>query len=178
MREYIVGLGSNEGDSLSILQLAVGLLGDVAQLKAVSPLYESSPIGGPRQKNFLNAAVRLETDSPAETLLVQLLELERQAGRTRATESDAKRAGTLTWGPRTLDLDILWAGQQRNENPACEVPHPRLTQRRFALQPLLDLVPDAIDPLTGCRYVESLPAVADQQISLVSRNWADKNVPG
>ena len=65
-------------------------------------------------------------------------------------------------------MDILWAGQQRNENPACEVPHPRLTQRRFALQPLLDLVPDAIDPLTGCRYVESLPAVADQQISLVS----------
>ena len=170
-----MGLGSNEGDSLSILQRAVYRLGQIAELKAVSPLYESSPIGGPQQKNFLNAAVRIETPSLADALLPELLELEREAGRIRE-DAEGQLPSPLRWGPRTLDLDILWAWTQRSENPACEVPHPRFTQRRFALQPLLDLVPDAVDPLTGRDYAQLLPAVTDQQISLVSRHWMDKNV--
>jgi 2-amino-4-hydroxy-6-hydroxymethyldihydropteridine diphosphokinase len=133
-RRAFVGLGSNLGDRLGHLERAVGLLAARGDLVAVSPVYETEPVGGPEQGPYLNVVAELSTaDSPRA-----LLE------RCRALEEDAQRVRTVRFGPRTLDADVLLVGDVRVEEPDLEVPHPRMGERRFVLAPLADLAPELV----------------------------------
>jgi pantoate--beta-alanine ligase len=125
-----VALGSNLGDRWSYLEGAVRALPDVA---AVSPVYETDPVGGPPgQGPYLNAVVRLDTDLGARRLLEEAQGAEMAAGRRRRER----------WGPRTLDVDVIWVDGETVDQPDLVVPHPRLWERAFVLVPLADLAPD------------------------------------
>ena len=125
MRAYL-GLGSNLGDREANLRMAVA---GVTDLVAVSPVYESSPVGGPPQDDFLNAVAALDTGLSPRQLLDLCRRLEEQAGRVR----------TVRWGPRTLDVDVLLIDDLVVDEPDLVVPHPRMMERAFVLAPLADL---------------------------------------
>jgi 2-amino-4-hydroxy-6-hydroxymethyldihydropteridine diphosphokinase len=136
-----VGLGSNLGDRAGQLARALEALRatpGVARLEA-SRLYETEPVGPP-QGRYLNAAARLETTLGPRSLLARLLAIERAAGRVRGTERNA---------PRTLDLDLLLYGDLCLEEPDLVLPHPRLHQRAFVLEPLCELAPELLHPVLG-----------------------------
>jgi len=135
MVRAFVGLGSNLGDREGTLRAAVGRLRALPRTRvvAVSTLRDTEPVGELEQPRFLNGAVELETELPARELLDALLELERRFGRDRS-------AAPLH-GPRTLDLDLLLYGDDRIVEPGLTVPHPRLHERRFVLEPLAELDP-------------------------------------
>lgn len=126
-----LGLGSNLGDRLALLRAAVAAIPDV---DAVSPLYETAPIGGPEQGRFLNLVVRLDTELDARALL----------GVCREREQAAERVREVRWGPRTLDVDVLWVDGETVAEPDLEVPHPRMFVRAFVLVPLADVAPDLV----------------------------------
>jgi len=131
-RRAFLGLGSNLGDREALLRQAVAGLPDVV---AVSPVYQTDPVGGPPgQPPYLNVVVELRTDQGPRALLERARALEAAAGRVRA-ERD---------GPRTLDVDILVVGDLRVDDPDLVVPHPRMYERRFVLAPLADIAPDAV----------------------------------
>ena len=134
MTRAYLSLGSNLGDRRRFLAEAVASLGTGVQ--AVSPVYETSPVGGPRQEAFLNIVVEIDTDLDPRELLAVCHRLESAAGRVRVE----------TWGPRTLDVDIAWIEGVEVDEPDLQVPHPRMTERRFVLQPLADLAPELVDP--------------------------------
>ena len=127
----LLALGSNLGDRWANLCDAVAGLPDVV---AVSEVYETAPVGGPDQGPYLNCVVRLETDLDARGLL------EVAQGRELA----AGRVGGERWGPRTLDVDVLWVDGQTVDEPDLEVPHPRMFERAFVLVPLRDVAPDLV----------------------------------
>lgn len=131
-----LGLGSNLGDRRAHLLAAVAALQKASDLIAISPLYETEPVGGPAgQQPYLNLVVELRTtDSPRA-----LLE------RCQALERAAKRVRTVRHGPRTLDADVLLVGDQLVDEPDLKVPHPRMWERRFVLAPLADLAPELVD---------------------------------
>ena len=133
MRAY-VGLGSNLGDRGAMLSRALELLGTDAELElvATSAVRETEPVGLREQPPFLNAAAAIETELSARLLLERLLEIERRLGRVR----EGPR-----FGPRTIDLDLLLLGDQVVDEPGLCVPHPRLAERRFVLEPLHELDP-------------------------------------
>lgn len=150
-RRVVLGLGSNLGDRAASIAQAIELLradSDFHVMRA-SALYESPPAGGPPQADYLNGAVLVVTSLEASAILDRALAIERSLGRVRP---DAVR-----WGPRTLDIDILWIEGESVAAPELTVPHPRLADRPFAVQPLLELAPDAGDPATGARFA-ALPA--------------------
>jgi 2-amino-4-hydroxy-6-hydroxymethyldihydropteridine diphosphokinase len=131
MRAFL-GLGSNLGDRRSYLREAVTTLGST--VVGVSPLYETAAVGGPDQGPFLNLVVELETTlSPHELL-----------GLCHRLEGAADRVRTVRWGPRTLDVDILWVDGQTIDQPDLQVPHPRMFERRFVMAPLAALAPDVV----------------------------------
>ena len=134
MRAYI-GLGSNLGDREATLREALRRLGALEgiEVAAVSTFRETDPVGKLDQPRFLNAAAALDTSLPPRELLACLLEVERGLGRDRAAEE--------RWGPRTIDLDLLLYGDETIDVPGLEVPHPRLAERAFVLEPLLELDP-------------------------------------
>ncbi|MEZ5229637.1 MAG: 2-amino-4-hydroxy-6-hydroxymethyldihydropteridine diphosphokinase [Acidimicrobiales bacterium] len=132
MRAFL-GLGSNLGDRLGYLRAAVA---DLPDLVAVSPLYESAPVGGPEQGAYLNIVVQLDTRQLPHELLETCRRLERAAGRERV----------VRWGPRTLDVDVLWIDGVRVGGPELTVPHPRMHERNFVMDPLLDLDPSFEHP--------------------------------
>lgn len=131
MTRAFLGLGSNLGDRRAILAEAVRALPDVV---AVSPVYETDPVGGPDQGPYLNLVVQLETERTARELLAVCREREQAADRVRE----------VRWGPRTLDVDVLWVEGEEVDEPDLVVPHPRMAQRRFVLAPLRDLAPDLV----------------------------------
>jgi len=132
-RAYI-GLGSNLGDRRAQLDDALRLLGadPAVSVVAVSSFRDTEPVGVVDQPRFLNAAAALETSLEARGLLDRLLAVERAMGRDRSGER---------WGPRTVDLDLLLFGDVSLDEPGLTVPHPRLHERRFVLEPLLELDP-------------------------------------
>jgi 2-amino-4-hydroxy-6-hydroxymethyldihydropteridine diphosphokinase len=134
-----VGLGANLGDREETLRRAVELLGaeEGVDVVAVSALRETDPVGVVEQPRFLNGATEIETRLPPRELLETLLRLERKLGRVR---------GGIRWGPRTVDLDLLVYGDEEIDEPGLHVPHPRLHERRFALQPLAELDPELVIP--------------------------------
>jgi 2-amino-4-hydroxy-6-hydroxymethyldihydropteridine diphosphokinase len=137
MRRAFIGLGSNLGDRRALLAEAVTALRMGGDVTSVSPLYETEPVGGPEDQGpFLNLVVELCTvDTPRE-----LLE------RCRTLEVAAARVRTVHWGPRTLDADVLYVEGLSVDEPDLVVPHPRMWERRFVLQPLSDLAPDLVSP--------------------------------
>ena len=139
MIRAVVGLGTNLGDRLASLRAAVTEIGARSRVIAVSSVYETRPVGGPPQGDFLNAAVRLEWGGDALSLLDALLTIERSLGRIRDP--------ALRWGPRTIDLDVLWIDGLTLATARLTVPHPRLRERAFALLPLLDVAPELADEL-------------------------------
>jgi 2-amino-4-hydroxy-6-hydroxymethyldihydropteridine diphosphokinase len=128
-----LGLGSNLGDRLGYLRAGVAALPDVV---AVSPVYETDPVGGPADQGpYLNCVVELMTPRTPR----QLLEAAHQA------EEAAKRVRVVRWGPRTLDVDVLLVGDEVVDDDDLVVPHPRLWERGFVLIPLSDLAPDLVE---------------------------------
>jgi 2-amino-4-hydroxy-6-hydroxymethyldihydropteridine diphosphokinase len=138
-----VGLGSNLGERETTLRAAIGRLRTIpnVEVRRVSTLRDTEPIGYVDQPRFLNGVVELETTLSARALLGVLLELERAFGRDRSTGPPM--------GPRTLDLDLLLYGDATIDEPLLEVPHPRLQERRFVLEPLAELDPDLQVPGHG-----------------------------
>jgi 2-amino-4-hydroxy-6-hydroxymethyldihydropteridine diphosphokinase len=128
-----LGIGSNFGERLTYLQLAVDELAaaDGVTVVAVSPVYETAPVGGPDQPDYLNAVVAVDTTLTAHELL----------GVAQGIEAAAERVRTVRWGPRTLDVDVLLVGDEQIDDPDLVVPHPRMTERAFVVVPLADLDP-------------------------------------
>jgi 2-amino-4-hydroxy-6-hydroxymethyldihydropteridine diphosphokinase len=153
MARAFVGLGSNLGDREATLRAAVGRLRGLtgAEVRGVSRFRDTEPVGYLDQPRFLNGAVELETTLSAHELLAALLELERAFGRDRTSSPPQ--------GPRTLDLDLLLYGEDSIAEPGLEVPHPRLHERRFVLEPLAELDPALVVP--GLGRVEALLAKLD-----------------
>jgi 2-amino-4-hydroxy-6-hydroxymethyldihydropteridine diphosphokinase len=141
-----VGLGSNLGDRELNLRRALQRLEELGPVHA-SSFRETEPVGVTDQPKFLNAAAELATDLPPRELLERLLEIERGLGRNRATER--------RWGPRVIDLDLLLFGEETIDEPGLTVPHPRLADRRFVLEPLCELAPELRLP-DGRRVVDLL----------------------
>jgi len=140
-KSAFVGIGSNLGDREGNLRQAVELLSaeDGIDVVAVSEIRETDPVGPVEQGPFLNGAVRIETDLAPRELLERLLAVEERLGRVRRER----------WGPRTIDLDLLLYGDDVVDEPGLTVPHPRLHERRFALEPLSDLAPSLEIPGKG-----------------------------
>ncbi|MBK9180262.1 MAG: 2-amino-4-hydroxy-6-hydroxymethyldihydropteridine diphosphokinase [Acidimicrobiales bacterium] len=137
MTRVLVALGSNLGDRLAHLRGAVSGLRRADRVVAVSGVFETEPVGGPgAQGSYLNAVVALDSERTARELLELAQRLEADAGRVR----------TVRWGPRTLDVDVLWIDGVEVDEPDLQVPHPRLFERRFVLEPLADVAPDLVPP--------------------------------
>lgn len=147
MATAFVALGSNIGDRWSHITHAVRRLGEISSRIAGSPVYETSPVGGPDgQDPYLNAVVKLDTDLAPLPLLQTLFAIEQERGRVRDER----------WGPRTLDLDLLWYDGQIIEDESLTVPHPEIRNRPFVLAPLADLDPSLADDAGF--YAESFDA--------------------
>ena len=142
MRAY-VGVGANLGEREATILGAIDLLAvqPGVDVVGVSALRETEPWGPVEQPSYLNGAVALETDLAPRDLLDVLLDVEQSFGRDRAME--------VRWGPRTLDLDLLLHGDLVRDEPGLTLPHPRLHERRFALEPLADLGPALVVPGRG-----------------------------
>jgi len=142
--EAFVALGSNLGDRVAHLRAGRDALGALpgTRLLASSRVYETAPVGPPPQGAYLNAVVQLETGLAARVLLERMLAIEAAEGRRR--EADAAR-----WGPRTLDLDLLLFSDSHISEEGLQVPHPRLHERAFVLQPLCELAGERPHPVLG-----------------------------
>lgn len=157
MTEAVVGLGSNLGDRDAHLAAAVDALRQTGFVVAISSTYATAPVGGPEQGSFFNAVVVVETELGPEEMLEHLLAIEKAAGRVRGEK----------WGPRVIDLDLLLHGAMEVDIAGLRVPHPRMTERRFVLEPLLEVRPDASLP-DGTRLDSFLDSVADQEVRRVA----------
>ena len=153
-----IGFGSNLGDSEAVCRQAVQELDSAEQLTvdAVSSLYRTQPIGFTRQDWFLNGVVEARTRMPPRSLLRFLLAVEHRFGRER----------TVRWGPRTLDLDILFYGTRVLDEPGLTIPHPRAHERRFVLEPMAEIAPGFVHPTLGLSVSELLsdPEVRKQAV--------------
>ena len=147
-----VSLGSNLGDSLQTLREAAAALGGLGTVVAASPVYETDPVGLKDQPAFLNAVVELDTTLEPLPLLDALLAIETDSGRERG----------IRFGPRTLDLDLIWYDGRRLESDRLTLPHPRAHEREFVLRPLCDIAPDL--PLAGRPAREWLAALDPQGV--------------
>jgi 2-amino-4-hydroxy-6-hydroxymethyldihydropteridine diphosphokinase len=155
-RRAYFGIGSNLGNRLAYLQLAVDELSatDGITVVGVSPVYETAPVGGPEQPDYLNAVVAVDTVLSARELL----------GVAQGIEAAAERVRTVRWGPRTLDVDVLLVGDERVDDADLVVPHPRLAERAFVVVPLAELdpawrtrIPADRDSVRPTRLALSLP---------------------
>lgn len=145
-----IALGSNLGDSLTILEDALKTLAQTPGIavESSSSWYQTAPIGPP-QPDYLNGCALLKVQLNPEQLLAALLEVEKQFGRVR----------TQRWGPRSLDLDLLLFDRIILETPKLQIPHPRMRERAFVLVPLAEIAPDWIDPGSGKAIAQLLQGV-------------------
>ncbi|HEY2641007.1 MAG TPA: 2-amino-4-hydroxy-6-hydroxymethyldihydropteridine diphosphokinase [Streptosporangiaceae bacterium] len=149
VRTVVLSVGSNLGDRLGHLQLALSVLCVTGlTCQAVSSVYETDPVGGPEQESFFNAVLLAASALPARDILARCQVAEAAAGRVRAER----------WGPRTLDVDVIACGDEVSTDPELTLPHPRAHERAFVLVPWLEVAPDATLP--GYGRVAQLPAVA------------------
>lgn len=137
----VLALGSNLGDRQDILQGGVDAIAglDGVDVIAASPVYETAPVGGPPQPDYLNAVVLARTTLPSRDLLAELHEIEAAFDRVRL----------VRWGPRTLDIDIITVDGERSDDPELTLPHPRAHERGFVLAPWHDVAPGAVLPGYG-----------------------------
>ena len=145
----VIALGANLGNPREQLDIALALLREATELKEVSRYYETIPIGGPEQPNYLNAVCIVESELSATDLLSLLHGIEKSLGRERLEK----------WGPRTIDLDLIQYGTLLSKADELQLPHPRAHERRFVLEPWLEIEPDAILLTHGkiAELLEQLP---------------------
>lgn len=152
MTPVVIALGSNLGDRLGALQAAVDAIAKLpgVSVTGISPVYETAPVGGPGQPDYLNAVLAAQVTSSDRALLDALHEIEAAAGRVRE----------VRWGARPLDLDIIAYGSLTSEDPELILPHPRAAERAFVLCPWHDLDPSAELPGHGpvAQVLARLPA--------------------
>ena len=150
-----LGLGSNLGDRTELLRQARELLAALpgTSISGVSSIYVTAPVGGPEQDDYLNQVVELETSLSPRELLEAVGRIENALGRERL----------VRWGPRSIDVDILWYHGLSTAEPDLEVPHPRMEERRFVLEPLSELAPDLLLP-SGKTVAEALDLVRGQTV--------------
>lgn len=152
----VLAIGSNLGDRLAHLRGAVRDLDAALGVLAVSPVYETDPVGGPEQDDYLNAVVLVTAAEPGVLLAA-----------ARGAEAAADRVRTVRWGPRTLDVDIIACGDTRSDDPDILLPHPRAHERLFVCVPWLDVEPTAVlvghgrvaDLVAGLRAAPEAPAL-------------------
>jgi 2-amino-4-hydroxy-6-hydroxymethyldihydropteridine diphosphokinase len=161
-----IALGSNVGDRLANMRFAVEKLSELGSLVAVSSLYETAPVGGPDQPDYLNAVVVVDVDRAPLDLLSDL----------NAIEAAAQRVRRERWGPRTLDLDIVAHDDRPVSLPQLEIPHARAAERRFVLEPLCEVWPQAVvsPQLEAC---DALALVGRQDVSRWHGDWTT-GLPG
>ncbi|MBI3011554.1 MAG: 2-amino-4-hydroxy-6-hydroxymethyldihydropteridine diphosphokinase [Candidatus Omnitrophica bacterium] len=165
MSRVFIGIGSNDGDRLESISSALKALGAAAGIRVVqmAVVSETDPVGGPPQGPYLNTVAEIATSLSPRRLLATLQGIERQLGRSPSSER---------WGPRVIDLDILLYDDRIIQEPDLCVPHPRMHERRFVLEPLSQLVPDIVHPLlqkTAAVLLEQLiaqPAVPTSPLAL------------
>jgi 2-amino-4-hydroxy-6-hydroxymethyldihydropteridine diphosphokinase len=150
-RRAAIALGSNLGDRAAHLDFAVRRLSSFLDGTVVSRYLETDAVGPVPQPGYLNACVVGATALAARPLLARLLDIEREAGRERP----------YAWAPRTLDLDLVLHGDSTIEEAGLIVPHPRFRERRFVLEPLAEIAPELIDPVTGLTVAELLRRLGD-----------------
>lgn len=154
--EAYIALGSNLGDRELNLLRAVAEVGKLpeSRVTALSSFYETSPVGNVTQDAFYNAVLRLSTRLDARSLLTHMLRIE---------DETFKRVRTVHQGPRRMDLDLLLYGDRTINEENLVVPHPRLAERRFVLQPLCEIAPDLLHPLTGKSMHELLDSLESDE---------------
>ena len=162
MTRFAIALGSNLGDRIDHLRRAVAEMGRLGDVSAVAGVYETGPVGGPDQGPFLNSVALLDTSLEPHALLAALAEIEAAHGRERVEH----------WGPRTLDLDIVASDGPEVRTTELEVPHPRARERRFVLEPLNEIWPDASVGSGDTAFV-ALTSVAEQEVDRLDRDWLD-----
>lgn len=148
MVSAFIGLGSNLDDPQAQLDRAIAILSQTPGIavRLVSSYYRTAPWGDTAQPDFINAVVQIDTRLAAEDLMAQLTRIEAESGRVRERR----------WGPRTLDLDLLLYGEVVRDTPQLQLPHPRMHERRFVLEPLAELAPQLM--ITGRGRVDELLA--------------------
>jgi 2-amino-4-hydroxy-6-hydroxymethyldihydropteridine diphosphokinase len=152
MASAYFGLGSNLGSKTTNLRLAVTALSGLGTIATVSPLYSTEPVGYADQDWFLNACLALDTDLAPDQLLTGISEIEACLGRER----------TIPNGPRNIDIDLLFYDDLVVDIPDLTVPHPRLHERRFVLEPLAAIAPELVHPRLGKTIAELLAGVPAQ----------------
>ena len=130
----VIALGANIGSPREQMDVAIALLREATEVRAVSTYFVTKPVGGPEQPDYLNAVCILESELPALDLLAVLQGIEKSLGRERIVQ----------WGPRTIDLDLIQYGSLLSAAAELELPHPRAHERRFVLEPWCEIEPDAI----------------------------------
>jgi 2-amino-4-hydroxy-6-hydroxymethyldihydropteridine diphosphokinase len=148
-----LSIGSNLGDRLGFLQQGIDALAGAAGITivAISSVYETDPVGNKNQPVFLNAAVELRCSLTAGDLVALLKQTERTIGRSAAER----------WGPREIDLDLIYFGDLITDQPGVHVPHPEAERRRFVLQPIAELAPAFLDPNRSCTVGDLLRQCGD-----------------
>jgi 2-amino-4-hydroxy-6-hydroxymethyldihydropteridine diphosphokinase len=129
----VIALGANIGNPQENIDLAIALLREATDVQAISSMYRTAPVGGPEQPDYINAVVLAESELPATDFLNMLHGIEKTLGRER----------TIHWGPRTIDLDLIQYGSILSSSQELLLPHPRAHERRFVLEPWLEVDPDA-----------------------------------
>jgi 2-amino-4-hydroxy-6-hydroxymethyldihydropteridine diphosphokinase len=153
MSRIFIGMGSNLGDRATFLHRALSELENLPQttIKQFSSVYETEPVGIKDQPKFLNMVVELDSPLRPDDLLVELREIEQRVGRTFREH----------WGPREIDLDLLYYGGEMVNETALHVPHPEISNRRFVLVPLKEIAAEFQDPLRHLSVGELLQRCSD-----------------
>lgn len=162
MANVYIGIGSNLGDRKKYLRNAINLLHSVGTVEQIAALYETSAYGLIDQPSFLNSALLIKTTQEPEELLISLKEIEKQVGRVKR----------IRWGPREIDLDIVFYDDIRLNSKTLTIPHSDFHNRLFVLYPLFDLAPDFVSPTHQKTIKELLKVCHDStNIELIDKDW-------
>ncbi|MCH7949270.1 MAG: 2-amino-4-hydroxy-6-hydroxymethyldihydropteridine diphosphokinase [Candidatus Dadabacteria bacterium] len=154
MQRVFIGIGSNLGDTIGNCKIALEEIGNFAEIVRISSLYETEPVGNEDQPNFINCAVEINTDLSPHELLSHLNSVEDKLGRVRGEK----------WGPRVIDLDIIFYDGLVMKDDDLIIPHPRAHLRRFVLEPICEIARDFIHPELKISILELLEKLGDSKV--------------